>query len=221
MPNWVFNNLTIEGSELDILRLKKQVGQKYTREFAQETADGKKYEVVTYSNPIFSFWNIIKPENMDAYLNEESTGVPDNPEDPDAWFKSNNWYDWNIRNWGTKWDVAVTDDEEYPETKILEDEKDIVIYKFDTAWAPPIPVIKKLSKQHPNLKFTLGFEEETSWGGEMDFTNGEVVREYDYAFRCECGEEWKEEPELDDEGQCPECIRQAAIKEGEARGKSN
>ena len=29
-----------------------------------------------------------------------------------------------------------------------------------------------------------------------------------YEFRCECGEEYQEEPELDDDGYCPECAKE-------------
>ena len=209
MPNWVFNNLRVEGNQLDIARVKKQLNTPFSRTYKDFGFQGGKsvsiWKEATYDNPIFSFWNIIKPEDMDAYINEPSTGVPDNPEDPDSWFKSNNWYDWNVRNWGTKWDVAVENSDEYPETQILDEGELFINYKFDTAWAPPIPAIEKLSKQHSRVVFTLNYEEETSWGGEIVFRNGIMEELNKYEFRCECGEEWKEEPELDDDGHCPEC----------------
>lgn len=212
MPNWVFNNLRVEGNQLDILRVKKQVGTPFTKTYRDYVSkDGKLvpiFKEAIHDNPVFAFWNIIKPENMDAYLNEESTGVPDNPEDPDAWFKSNNWYDWNIRNWGTKWDVAVENSDTYPETQIIDEGELFISYRFDTAWAPPVPAIEKLSKQHSRVVFTLDYEEETGWGGEIVFRNGIMEELNKYEFRCECGEEYKEEPELDDDGQCPECAKE-------------
>lgn len=209
MPNWVFNYVRIEGSELDIARVKKQLNTPYTQTYKDHaTKDGKLVEVykeATHNKPIFSFWNIIKPDDMNAYLNEESTGIP---KDGEEWFQSNNWYDWNIRNWGTKWDVAVEDFEEYPETQILDENNEMVIYKFDTAWAPPVMAIKELSRQHPNLVIKLEYEEETGWGGEIEFRGGAHTQTNQYEFRCECGEEYKEEPELDDDGQCPECAKE-------------
>ena len=90
MPNWVFNHLKVEGNQLDIARVKKQLNTPFSRTYKDFGFQGGKsvsiWKEATYDNPIFSFWNIIKPEDMDAYINEPSTGVPDNPEDPDSWF---------------------------------------------------------------------------------------------------------------------------------------
>jgi len=47
----------------------------------------------------------------------------------------NEWYNWRVENWGTKWngyDGSFTDD--------------FTIFSFDTAWAPPLPIIKKLAE---------------------------------------------------------------------------
>jgi hypothetical protein len=41
-----------------------------------------------------------------------------------------NWYDWNVSNWGTKWDASVYD---------YHTDSDGQLYiSFDTAWGPPI-----------------------------------------------------------------------------------
>jgi len=162
MPNWVYNHLAIEGNDSDIIKLKNQLNTPITRDFTDyKSVDGelqKIAETKTFSNPVFAFWNIIKPEDMHAYIFDEDTGVPDNAE--------------------------------------------------DSKWAMPLNAIKTLSTQYPSLKFTLSYEEETSWGGEVEFTNGNMVEINEYEFRCECGEEYKETPELDDDGQCPECAKE-------------
>jgi len=44
--------------------------------------------------------------------------------------EKDNWYDWNVTNWGTKWEISVIDWNR-------EDDNTIWI-GFDTAWAPPI-----------------------------------------------------------------------------------
>jgi hypothetical protein len=212
MPNWVYNTLTVEGDQFSIARLKKQVGQPFTRKYADyKSVDGelKQIEVeTTFNNPVFAFWNICKPEDMHAYLYDKDTGVPENPTDEKAWFQSNNWYDWNVRNWGTKWDVANTDDESYPETELLEDEDMRLQYSFNTAWAPPTPVIKLLSEQYPTMNITLDYEEETGWGGETEFTNGSMLEISSYGWKCrECDNELDESPWCDDcnYDMCPEC----------------
>jgi len=52
-----------------------------------------------------------------------------------------NWYDWNVKNWGTKWN-AYSQSIEGPED-------DQVTLTFDTAWAPPLPVIAALKEKYP------------------------------------------------------------------------
>jgi hypothetical protein len=45
------------------------------------------------------------------------------------------WYNWRVENWGTKWngyDGRITDDGS--------------TFTFDTAWSPPLPIIKKLAE---------------------------------------------------------------------------
>jgi hypothetical protein len=47
-----------------------------------------------------------------------------------------NWYDWQRKHWGTKWNAYNED---------LRDESDsTLVLRFDTAWSPPEPVIAAL-----------------------------------------------------------------------------
>jgi hypothetical protein len=182
MPNWCFNSLTIEGSEADITAIKQQLNQPYTRFFKDTwNRETNQFEEknVTYSNPIFSFWNIIKPTDLEAYSKqaEHKLGEPIN-------FNGDNWYDWNVRNWGTKWDVAVHDGDEYPETELMTDTKDTLAYRFNTAWSPPAEAITKLSQQYPDCEMSLSYEEETGWGGEIIFANGEGTEIEHYENKC-------------------------------------
>jgi hypothetical protein len=55
MPNWVFNHLTIKGSEEDITKVKAQLNKPFTRQFKEDD------EPTLYSNPVIAFWNIIAP----------------------------------------------------------------------------------------------------------------------------------------------------------------
>ena len=49
-----------------------------------------------------------------------------------------NWYDWRIANWGTKWNAYGC---ELDDSQIKQGMLD---YRFDTAWAPPHGVCGKL-----------------------------------------------------------------------------
>jgi hypothetical protein len=57
------------------------------------------------------------------------------------------WYDWNVANWGTKWDFSL----EYFERH----DANTITASFDSAWAPPVTAYEKLCK--------LGFEIEAMY----------------------------------------------------------
>ena len=55
-----------------------------------------------------------------------------------AKYGSNNWYDWRLANWGTKWNAY---DCELDASRI---KQGILEYRFDTAWGPPAGVCRRL-----------------------------------------------------------------------------
>lgn len=203
MPNWTGNYLLIEGEESDVAKLKAQVSAPFTQ--LEIDTDSDKEIEISYSNPVFAFWNICKPTDMHAYLYSKSTGVP---KKGGNWFQSDNWYDWNIRNWGTKWDIAKRDGEDYHETTLETDEPKKLDYRFSTAWSPPIEAITKLSEQHPKLEITLEYLGDGDSGGEIKLSGGKVIEESHYEFKCpDCDFESDEEPYCEDceSNVCPKC----------------
>jgi hypothetical protein len=131
---------------------------------------------------------------MEEYVQQpDRSGVDTN--DPDWFAKSvafaktqKDWYSWNTSNWGTKWDVAVSDGDKYPDTELLEYESkgddNWLVYKYNTAWSPAVTILTKLSLLVPNSLLTLEFEEETGWGGEYEIVRGEVKELLEYENRC-------------------------------------
>ena len=98
------------------------------------------------------------------------------------------WYSWNNSNWGTKWDVAVRDGDEYPNTELVEykseGDDNWLVYKYETAWSPAVTILTKLSNLVPNSVLTLEYEEETGWGGEYEIIRGEVKELAEWENRC-------------------------------------
>jgi hypothetical protein len=65
------------------------------------------------------------------------------------------WYDWNIKNWGTKWgsfNGSMEFDKKYG---------DEVSYKFDTAWSPPAPILEALREKFPDVSIRWFYRIET------------------------------------------------------------
>ena len=93
-----------------------------------------------------------------AFQNEQKYGAP-------------TWYKWRIRNWGTKWNAyGYKDDVQFDGHSL----------RFLTAWAPPQPVIAKLSEMYPNLDFIHQFASEDIGVncGEDEYHNGSLCGEY-------------------------------------------
>jgi hypothetical protein len=80
------------------------------------------------------------------------------------------WYDWNCKNWGTKWnfrDVTVSRPD-FHEGELG--------YTFSTAWSPPLPVIAKMSEMFPDLEFTIEYREEgLFYEGKLVIKNNKVI----------------------------------------------
>lgn len=180
MPNWVYNSLMIEGNEADISAIKQQLNTPFSVEHDSWDMESKemKRKTYEYNNPVFAFWNIIRPLDMETYHKQ-----PDRTKDV-LDFSGDDWYNWNVRNWGTKWDVAIHNDDKYPDTELTTETKDTLIYRFNTAWSPPAEAITKLSEQYPECEITLSFEEEQGWGGEIIFANGQGTEIESYQNKC-------------------------------------
>jgi len=88
-----------------------------------------------------------------------------------------NWYNWHIANWGTKWDAcqcSISEDISIEEN--LPKKCKTFFYYFDTAWTPPVEWVNKVSTIFPNIQFTITYEETGCdfWGKET-YVNGELI----------------------------------------------
>jgi hypothetical protein len=190
MPNWVFNTLVVSGEKSELDKMVEQLNQPFVKHFPEHKFENNEIVWVTdeqhYDNPVFAFWNIVKPTDLEAYYaTEVFTKKQLNGEEFMTEFvrsmkEDQDWYHWNCRNWGTKWDVAVDNKTEYPNTiKTINDDGSI-LYQFETAWSPVGEVLMKLSEQYPTLEFDYEYEEEQGWGGACTFLGGEDTGCYEY-----------------------------------------
>lgn len=73
-----------------------------------------------------------------------------------------NWYDWSIANWDTKWNAysCYTLEDNFNELEELSD------IGFQTAWSPPINVIRELAKLTGESLRMSYYDEGWMFGGE-------------------------------------------------------
>ena len=63
-----------------------------------------------------------------------------------------NWYNWNIENWGTKWSLSDV----YIDNCA---EEDSIEFSFSTAWAPPIDAFRSWAERDGRVQFNLEYWE--------------------------------------------------------------
>lgn len=96
------------------------------------------------------------------------------------------WYEWSVREWGTKWDAASTH-------FVFTDDEAVVI--FDTAWSPPEAWLIKLIAAHPEGRTQLAYAEGGMgyYGRDVYVDGDSVVEEFnDHDF-------WDAEKDWDDD----------------------
>ena len=100
---------------------------------------------------------------------------------------SDGWYNWSIKNWGTKWNA-------YDVTTNVTDQG--VSYNFTTAWAPPESWLRAATEKYPEIKFMLAYFE-----GGCDFCGILILKGDEELLIHEASpsEHYGEEGELDDE----------------------
>mgnify|MGYP006273164693 FL=1 len=88
-------------------------------------------------------------------------------------YGANDWYDWCITHWGTKWgDYDTILQSEFTEGDTSVD------LTFTTAWGPAVNGLVKVSEQFPNLAFVNSFEEGgMCFVGAVSIINGTIVHE--------------------------------------------
>jgi len=199
MPNWVDNTLIVTGDEADVQAFVERAAQPVTQ-FAEER-----------EQPL-SFWNFVRPD--ESIMHEYNGKEPRKASLAEALkYDTNHWYDWNIRNWGCKWDASSVD---------MPDRSDgYAHYTFDTPWGTPEEFFKSIVQQYPNLDFNLRFLEGQGWGGEFGGSGGQawLIKEWDipdtheermeYVGYCHCEEMRDDEMEYmyDD---CPKKVEATA-----------
>jgi hypothetical protein len=135
--------------------------------------------IVEEDSKPFSLNSVIK---MPQELKDQSSPVRD-----EVVGKSNlekygakDWYDWAIKNWGTKWDVdaRIVSDITSPMLPGLR----TITYEFDSAWNPPLDVYDVLAARFPNTNIYACWDESgCDFAGYRMYRKGELLKQVDEA----------------------------------------
>ena len=106
------------------------------------------------------------------------------------------WYDWNINNWGTKWDVCDGWAEATDQTDLIAPRSHVytVELSFETAWAPPERAYETLWERD-DIEYMSMYYEEPGMEFKGYWENGE-----------DKPEEWQK-------GYCDECDHEVLLDE--------
>jgi hypothetical protein len=163
MPNWVYNYITVTGTQENVDKFKDHIFKKPERFITDEEWNEHQRR--------FSFHSFITPS--EEITDDEYNGTNGWSEGERVGDTAGNWYNWNIANWGCKWDARTP--------YITENSSESIDIAFETPWGPPDPVFYAMAKQYPDLTFEVRWEEEQGFGAELFGVDGEfsLVKEWD------------------------------------------
>ena len=149
MPNYCNNNIVITGPNSVIDKIEK-------------IANGDKGDLLQYFYPMpEALKDTTAPLPKDA-TKEEKAKAKENLKK----YGYDNWYDWRVENWGTKWDIMEFYNINRKE--IGEDESEISL-GFDTAWAPALGAYEKFIDENSNCSLkAYYYEPGCDFMGEWD-----------------------------------------------------
>lgn len=170
MPNWVKNDVRIASKQAlkDCIKTERRQGEGWEEDI------------------VFFDFNEVIP--MPKELESTSKLYPINDKKKSnkeliEKYGADNWYDWSVQNWGTKWN---TDNCKKTGVNSVE---------FNTAWDTPEPVMRELSKKyHTRVEVYYADEDLGNNCGHYVYDDGDIVEDEvgDYELACEI---WEYDPE--------------------------
>ncbi len=157
MPNWTANRIQAEGKTADLRELIETIkGPDSCLDFnkiipmpeiLRHTGEGS----CTIDGVKTDSWWI---ENPDAGYAEQKTRLLSVDEKAQlAALGVKSWYDWSLKNWGTKWNACECEMED-------NSKYDAVEITFNTAWSEPTGIYEVLANKFPALIFEFSWRHE-------------------------------------------------------------
>lgn len=131
---------------------------------------------------------ISKDDEMKTGMFKSLIGISENVSVQE--YNDGGWYNANIDNWGTKWDVDVDE-------HMCTIQSDCIVLNFESAWSPPVAAFKKIAQRYGVLVEMYYEEAGSDFCGKtfIDEEGDSSEDDYEYQegiYRFEGFNEWYE-----------------------------
>ena len=160
MPNWCNNNISITGPNSVIDKIEKIV---------KEDDSHKENGLLNFFHPM--------PKELDGTTAPSSSA--DKPQPMVEGF--DNWYDWRVENWGTKWELCefYGVDRQYHSEQ--NEGESTITFGFDSAWSPPINAYEQFLRDNEDCSLKAWYYEGgCDFMGEWDNGQDDCFAPSDY-----------------------------------------
>lgn len=155
MPNWTYNSVLFVGKENQLKKLQTML----------KSDDNE-----------FDFNNVIPmPNELSDTVSGSESAKPEwqkkRSQELMNKYGADNWYDWSIMNWGTKWNACDTE---------VEYEGGYLSYRFNTAWDAPRRIAEALLRMQKTILQDISIEWNCSHeDGDEEETLIDIETDYD------------------------------------------
>jgi hypothetical protein len=200
MPNHISTNLEVTGTPKVIDEFIKRAAYKYENGETAIFTFGSFHPCPKELHEVSSPVRIVSQEEYDKFKAEleiKIAALKAEGKDPDyfignpiteemrqtylAHLGADNWYDWQVANWGTKWDCYGHSNEWTRTTNPNDDTQETIKCFYMTAWSPATAALTTISAMYPTLTFKHSYADEG--GGFIGYEviqDGKVIEEVEY-----------------------------------------
>ena len=198
MPNHISTNFRVTGPTAEVKRfIKDAVGKDSV--LSLDSLLPMPSELLMVSCPVkimtqqeidkqWADWKANKEAGKtSSFDSDKPFGLGITKENSDSYkakYGTDNWYDWAIANWGSKW--GVYDETEWNITE--EDDISSAGIFYQTAWSPVTNAWEAISKNYPSLEFFHEFADEGgAFVGNQLIQDGNIIDDNDYEWDSDEG----------------------------------
>ena len=173
MPNWTYNRIAVKGEKKDLDKFMNDANRNEEGGFSLSSwlpipETFKKYDTTNHPDGKGlkvgeKWWDGFGDHHNQLVTEELIEEFKRATAEQREQYGAVGWYDYNCKVFGCKWDCEV-------EVESKDDEE--IVLTTETPWTAPEQWLRTISKNYPELTFSLFADYEEGFWEEMDFRNG-------------------------------------------------